>query len=95
MKLHVDTDAPGLLELSFFCPGCACYHRVKARGERRPLWAWNGSMISPTLSPSIHYPTSGSRCHCFIEDGKIRFLADCDHELAGQTVEIPEWHSME
>lgn len=25
-------------------------------------------------------------CHSFIKDGKIQFLNDCTHELAGQTV---------
>jgi hypothetical protein len=31
-----------------------------------------------------------SICHSFVTDGKIQFLSDCTHELAGQTVEIPE-----
>lgn len=30
-------------------------------------------------------------CHSFVTDGKIQFLSDSTHELAGQTVEIPEW----
>lgn len=30
-------------------------------------------------------------CHTFITDGKIQFLTDCTHELAGQTVDIPTW----
>jgi hypothetical protein len=30
-------------------------------------------------------------CHSFVTDGKIQFLSDCTHELAGQTVELPEW----
>lgn len=30
-------------------------------------------------------------CHSFVTDGKIQFLNDCTHELAGQTVEIPDW----
>lgn len=29
-------------------------------------------------------------CHSFITDGKIQFLDDCTHELAGQTVELPD-----
>jgi hypothetical protein len=33
------------------------------------------------------------RCHSFVRDGKIQFLADCSHSLAGQTVEIPDWNS--
>lgn len=30
-------------------------------------------------------------CHSFVTDGKIQFLGDCTHNLAGQTVELPEW----
>jgi hypothetical protein len=29
-------------------------------------------------------------CHSFVTDGKIQFLGDCTHALAGQTVELPE-----
>ncbi|MDR3451666.1 MAG: DUF6527 family protein [Rhodoferax sp.] len=29
-----------------------------------------------------------SVCHSFITDGKIQFLNDCTHELAGQTVPL-------
>ena len=31
------------------------------------------------------------QCHSFVADGKIQFLSDCSHKLAGQTVEIPDW----
>jgi hypothetical protein len=30
-------------------------------------------------------------CHSFITDGRIQFLGDCTHRLAGQTVPIPDW----
>lgn len=30
-------------------------------------------------------------CHSFVTDGRIQFLTDCTHALAGQTVPIPEW----
>ena len=30
------------------------------------------------------------RCHSFITDGRIQFLGDCTHALAGQTVDLPE-----
>jgi hypothetical protein len=32
-------------------------------------------------------------CHSFITDGKIQFLSDCTHKLAGQTVELPDIES--
>lgn len=31
------------------------------------------------------------RCHSFVRDGQIQFLADCTHALAGQTVPLPPW----
>lgn len=34
-----------------------------------------------------------SICHSFVRDGKIEFLNDCTHALAGQTVELPEIES--
>ena len=29
-------------------------------------------------------------CHSFVRNGRIEFLSDCTHALAGQTVELPE-----
>jgi hypothetical protein len=31
------------------------------------------------------------RCHSFVTDGRIQFLSDCTHALAGQTVDLPDW----
>ena len=28
-------------------------------------------------------------CHSFVTDGRMQFLPDCTHELAGQTVDLP------
>jgi hypothetical protein len=38
-------------------------------------------------------PISGKcfRCHSFVTDGRIQFLSDCTHALAGQTVDLPDW----
>lgn len=32
-----------------------------------------------------------SICHSFVTDGRIQFLNDCTHALAGQTVDIPDF----
>lgn len=32
-----------------------------------------------------------SVCHSFVTDGRIQFLSDCTHKLAGQTVDLPDW----
>lgn len=33
-------------------------------------------------------------CHSFVTDGKIQFLSDSTHDLAGQTVDLPDWTSI-
>lgn len=30
-------------------------------------------------------------CHSYVTDGQIAFLDDCTHDLAGQTVDLPDW----
>lgn len=57
-----------------------------------PTWTYNGNGMNPTVTPSIHIqvePKEGPKftvCHLFVENGKIRFLNDCRHKLAGQVV---------
>lgn len=34
-------------------------------------------------------------CHSFVTDGRIQFLGDCTHALAGQTVDLPAWRNDE
>jgi hypothetical protein len=52
-------------------------------------------MEAPTFTPSIlvRYSWSdGPRvCHSFVTGGRIQFLEDCTHHLAGQTVDLPDW----
>ena len=33
------------------------------------------------------------QCHSFVTDGRIQFLDDSTHALAGQTVDLPDWPS--
>lgn len=36
-----------------------------------------------------------SVCHSFVVDGRIQFLGDCTHALAGQTVDLPPFNEDE
>jgi hypothetical protein len=36
------------------------------------------------------FENQDTRCHSFVRDGKIQFLSDCTHKLAGQTVDMVE-----
>ena len=86
--------------LHFHCPGCECAHRLRveglADGGGGP-WTWNGRLDLPTLAPSIACwagEEGGRRrnfCHSFVLEGRIQFLGDCYHALAGQTVDLPGW----
>ena len=82
----------GVLYL-FHCPGCDEPHPFEVAAPNGQGWTWNGSVDKPTFSPSllVHGQNGMPRCHSFVKDGQIEFLSDCGHELAGQTVEIPDW----
>jgi hypothetical protein len=58
------------------------------------VWTFNGDLERPTFEPSLlcdqHDPAH--RCHLFLRQGRIEYLSDCHHALAGQTVECPEWN---
>lgn len=76
----------------FDCPGCNRPHVVGLG------WMFNGDRDRPTLQPSVLVTRGGDpayRCHSYVTDGRIRFLDDCSHALAGQEVELPEASSGE
>jgi hypothetical protein len=82
----------------FWCPGCKATHSYAIKLYRdggNPVWDFNGNVECPTFSPSLLYETkreSGPhRCHIYLTDGKIHFLPDCTHELAGKVVDLPEY----
>lgn len=84
-----------VLCVGFHCPGCGYAHYLPVRPtENRPSWDFNGDYDNPTFSPSILMTTTYNgedvRCHSFVTDGKIQFLSDCTHALAGQTIELPD-----
>ena len=65
------------------------------------LGGYNGDAEKPTFTPSVLVTYNGSDagkdgappsvCHSFVTDGRIQFLADCTHALAGQTVGLPDF----
>ena len=95
--------------IMFQCPGCKGAHgiHVVAAGWIGPTWSFNGDGNRPTFSPSVlvttgravdpnFVPEEGDPpevCHSFVTDGRIQFLGDCTHALAGQTVDLPDWRT--
>lgn len=100
-KVLRSAEGGGLL---FWCPGCDELHVVHVGEGPRPRWGYNGNPERPTFTPSIlvrtgravdpsFVPEPGDPpevCHSFVTDGRIQFLGDCTHALAGQTVDLPE-----
>lgn len=79
----------GGLAWRFYCPGCKSFHMITSAGG----WVFNGNMDKPTFSPSlVADANSNSVCHSFIRDGKIEYLSDSHHVLAGQTVDLPSFN---
>lgn len=80
---------------AFHCPGCGYDHPFHVGGDAKahPQWTFNGSMEKPTFAPSLVVAKDDPkrRCHIFMREGMIQFLADCWHALKGQTVECPDW----
>lgn len=82
----------------FWCLGCKNIHSIPTAPHPKG-WTFNGSEDAPTFGPSILVhevkredgTVYSPRCHSFVVDGRIRYLGDCGHELAGQTVDLPEW----
>lgn len=96
-KAYVSENAEAQA-ITFFCPGCDDYHTVYTRHTTGDKWSWNGSVDAPTFTPSVfvnsphgqYYTSHLPSCHSFVTDGKIQFLSDCSHDLACQTIDLPE-----
>ena len=96
-KVKQITDTTGqYVSYVFHCPACKRHHScyVERPDKRRPCWSFNGDLEKPTFTPSIvslyGRDDEINVCHSFVCDGRIEFLSDCTHSLAGQTVDLPE-----
>jgi hypothetical protein len=60
-------------------------------------WTFNGDLERPTFSPSLlvtgylNKKHPNGICHSYITNGQIQYLGDSTHELAGKTIELPEY----
>jgi hypothetical protein len=81
----------------FYCPACKRIHTVSDIGG----WSVGYDLLKPTITPSVLNQTPilneitgvyemKQRCHLNITNGMIYYHSDSAHEMAGQTVELPE-----
>ncbi len=91
-KIKKVSSPNNLDQYIFFCPGCDREHAINE------TWDFDLNYDEPTISPSILWnggwyvkgKWEKHVCHSFVRAGKIQFLNDCTHKLAGKTVELPE-----
>jgi hypothetical protein len=96
--LRIENNDGDTVGYMYFCPGCKSHHAPYISPHKSPngsSWKFSGDEEKPTFSPSILTRVNRSDgklmiCHSFIVYGNIQYLDDCTHELAGQTVPIPE-----
>lgn len=103
VRTHHDSAFAYGGHLAHWCPACKELHefavdRAFRNGAR---WTHTGSFDVPTFAPSMNirigpWPAESKRagqidvCHYFVKAGRIEYLSDCTHELAGQTVDLPD-----
>lgn len=94
VKLHEVVDKDGAhYSWVFHCPACGFAHQCDNR------WTFNGNVERPTFRASVLVHAVGNpdvgyhrpRCHSYVTDGKIKYLGDCTHAMAGKTVDLPDW----
>ena len=94
----VETVGGGVYAWEIFCPGCKDTHALRMKQQRgqEGCWDFNGDHDKPTFDPSLKVrgycgpEMPNGVCHSWIKNGKIIFLPDSTHELAGQTVDLPD-----
>lgn len=87
----------------FLCPGCGENHMINktwtfngdaVKPTIKPSILCRGKRLltDEEIARVMEGETvelADTVCHSFVTDGKIQFLPDCTHALAGQTVELP------
>lgn len=102
-KLAVRSGEQSLV--NFWCPGCDDAHTINTNtwtwnGDlERPTFTPSVLVGGVQWDPEYGFhkpnhnvaPGAPIVCHSFVTDGRIQFLGDCTHSLAGQTVPLPPW----
>jgi len=79
----------------FYLPGLDQILWIPVNREKYS-WTFDGNKKAPTFSPSLLTTCKRGekqlefRNHVFIRNGMIEYLADCTHNLAGKTIELPK-----
>lgn len=84
--------------VAHYCIACRGLHNfsIKRPNHLAQRWTWNGHIVAPTFFPSMHIITRHlhdrkfmQSCHYWIRGGRVEFLKDCTHSMAGVTISLP------
>lgn len=72
-----------------WCPGCLSMHPLP------DSWTFDGNLEEPSFAPSFlhtigHNDRPTEICHYVLTKGILNFCSDCHHELANQSVPLPD-----
>jgi hypothetical protein len=83
-KLYRDNGELRHHQYIIWCEGCGYEHAMNPS-----IHNFNGDINNPTFTPSLLNNFNPAKvCHSFVTDGKIQYLDDSFHHLAGKTVEL-------
>jgi hypothetical protein len=77
--------------LAHWCPACDRRHLLLMGHRDARLLDWDHNTRRPTFTPDIRQEEPSLVCHYFIADGRVQFLSDSTHALAGRTVDLPAY----
>jgi len=104
MKIHKVENEPGKFML--FCPACKCGHWFNDTIWQFNGDMENPTISPSLLVRSGHYAEGKTKedcemckkerkfchiCHSYVTNGKIEFLSDSTHDMAGQTVDLEDF----
>ncbi len=84
-QFNGDTERPTLSPSILSRGGCCCEPDWHDKERRRA-----GAEPCDKGRPDEDGISMCHVCHSFVRDGRVEFLSDCTHALAGQTVDLPE-----
>ena len=74
----------------FYCPACKVPHIAPLNSPTGANWSWDGSILTPTIVPSLVNTRPGWRCHLLIKNGKLKYFSDCTHGFAEKEIPMPD-----
>lgn len=79
-----DTARPTFTPSLLITTGC---QTARHRPGDNCWCSYNAEEVAKGNQPA---PFKCGRCHLFLTDGKLQFLGDCTHDMANQTVDLPD-----